>query len=99
MYLLCNCNLQISCVSSSTELRNRVKFPSYFQLLSAEETLAFAYYGVIKEYEWTRVALIVQNENLFTGVSYEAILMLVCSNVQWTPFKQPPSKKRHRAVD
>jgi hypothetical protein len=46
-----------------------VRFPSYFQLLSTEETLAFAFYGVIKEYEWRRVALLVQNENLFTVVS------------------------------
>ena len=60
--------LQISCVSSSTALRDRVRFPSYFQLLSTEETLAFAYYGVIKEFRWRRVALIVQNENLFTVV-------------------------------
>lgn len=67
MYLLLN--EQISCVSSSTSLRDRLRFPSYFQLLSTEETLAFAYYGVIKEFGWKRVALIVQNENLFTVVS------------------------------
>ena len=62
--------LQISCVSSSTELRNRVRFPQYFQLLSTEETLAFAYFGVIQEYGWSKVVLLVQDENLFTVVSH-----------------------------
>jgi len=61
--------LQISCVSSSTALRNRQKYPFYFQLLSAEDMLAFAYYGVIREYGWRQLVLIVQNENLFTVVS------------------------------
>lgn len=61
--------LQISCVSSSPELENRVQFPNYFQLLPIEEILAFAYYEVIKEFGWKRVALIVQNINLFSKVS------------------------------
>ena len=50
-------------------LRNRVRYPFYFQLLSTAEMQAFAYYGVITEYGWRRLALIVQNENLFTVVS------------------------------
>ena len=66
---VCLCGIQISCVSSSTALRNRLRYPFYFQLLSTEETLAFAYYGAIKEYGWRKLALIVQNENLFTVVS------------------------------
>ena len=56
-------------MSSSIELRDRVRFPSYFQLLSTEERIAFGFYGVIREYNWRRVALIVQDENLFTVVS------------------------------
>ena len=59
---------QISCVSSSTELADRVRFRYYFQLLSTEVSLAPAYFGVIRQYGWRRVGLIVQNENLFTVV-------------------------------
>ena len=59
---------QISCVSSSTELANRVRFRYYFQLLPTEASIAPAYFGVIRYYGWKRVGLIVQNENLFTVV-------------------------------
>ena len=59
---------QISCVSSSTGLANRVKFRYYFQLVPTEASIAPAYFGVIRQYEWRRVGLIVQNENLFTVV-------------------------------
>ena len=41
---------QISCVTASTELQDRVRFPRYFQLHPAEETMALAYFAVIKEY-------------------------------------------------
>ena len=59
---------QISCVSSSTELANRVKFRYYFQLLPTEASIAPAYFGVIQQYGWKKVELIVQNENVFTVV-------------------------------
>ena len=59
---------QISCVSSSTGLANRVKFRYYFQLVPTEASIAPAYFGVIRYYGWRRVGLIVQNENLFTVV-------------------------------
>ena len=60
--------MQISCVSSSTELANRVRFRYYFQMLASDADLAPAYFGVIRQYGWKRVELIVQNENLFTVV-------------------------------
>ena len=59
---------QISCVSSSTGLANRVKFRYYFQLVPTEASIAPAYFGVIRQYGWKRIGLIVQNENLFTVV-------------------------------
>ena len=59
---------QISCVSSSTGLANRVKFRYYFQLVPTEASIAPAYFGVIRQYGWRRVGLIVQKENLFTVV-------------------------------
>ena len=60
---------QISCVSGSPELSNRVRFRRYFQLLANAARMAHGFYGIIEEYKWRRVALIVQNENLFTTVS------------------------------
>ena len=60
--------VQISCVTSSTELVNRVRFRYYFQMLPTDAELAPAYFGVIRQYGWRRVGLIVQNENLFTVV-------------------------------
>ena len=50
---------QISCVSSSTGLANRVKFRYYFQLVPTEASIAPAYFGVIRYYGWKRVGLIV----------------------------------------
>ena len=60
--------VQISCVTSSTELVNRVRFRYYFQMLPTDAELAPAYFSVIRQYGWRRVGLIVQNENLFTVV-------------------------------
>jgi hypothetical protein len=63
-----NTFMQISCVSSSSALSDRLRYPRYFQLLTSEETMALGYYGVIREYGWRRVAFIVQDEGLFTVV-------------------------------
>ena len=60
---------QISCVSSSAELENQLKFPRYFQISASERNLVDGFYGIIREYNWTRVAIITQDENLFTTVS------------------------------
>ena len=60
---------QISCHSSSAALSDRTRYKRHFQLLNSHDTLAYAYFGVIKEYGWKHVELIVQDENLFTEVS------------------------------
>ena len=60
--------VQIPCVTSSTELVNRVRFRYYFQMRPTDAELAPAYFSVIRQYGWRRVGLIVQNENLFTVV-------------------------------
>ena len=62
--------MQISCLASSTALVDRVRFRYYFQLLPTAPSIAPAFFGVIQQYGWRRVGLIVQNENLFTVVSY-----------------------------
>ena len=61
-------SMQISCLASSTELVDRVRFRYYFQLLPTAASIAPAFFGVIRHYGWRRVGLIVQNENIFTVV-------------------------------
>ena len=88
---------QISCVTSSTELRNRMRFPYYFQLISTAENLAFAYFSVIQKYGWRKLTFLVQNENLFTVVSFNLVKSLspwtqcygclnMCPVILWTDF-------------
>ena len=61
-------SMQISCASASTELANRVRFRYYFQMLASDADVVPTYFGVIQQYGWRKVGLIVQNENLFTVV-------------------------------
>ena len=67
---------QFSCASFSPELSDREKFRYYFQMLATESDLAIGFFGVIKQFRWRKVAIIEQNENLFTVVSY--LLVMVC---------------------
>ena len=64
--------IQISCVSASTELSNRMKYRRYFQLLPPADITSFGYYGIIKAFKWKQVSLIVQNVGSFLSVSDEA---------------------------
>ena len=56
---------QISYVSSSPILTNRQLFKTYFQMLASEINLAYGYYGLIQQFRWKKVALIVEQQNLF----------------------------------
>ena len=56
---------QISYVSSSSFLANRQQFKTYFQMLASEKNLAYGYYGLIQQFRWENVALIVEQQNLF----------------------------------
>ena len=38
-------------------------------MLATEADLAIVFFGVIKQFSWKRVAIIEQNENVFTEVS------------------------------
>ena len=69
--------IQFSCASSSPELSDREKFRYYFQMLATEADLAIGFFGVIKQFRWRRVAIIEQNENLFTVVSYLLVMILL----------------------
>lgn len=64
--------MQLSCVSSSAALTNRVRFPSYFQLLAPDAYLADGFLAIIKNFGWQRVAIILQDENLWTVVNFSS---------------------------
>ena len=40
----------------------------YFQMLATEVLIAGGFYGIIRNFQWKRVGVISQNENLFTEV-------------------------------
>ena len=68
--------VQISYVSSSPFLANRNQFQTYFQLLASESNLAYGYYGLVRKFKWRKIAIIGQNENVFTKVAN-----ITCKNV------------------
>lgn len=71
--------IQISCASGSPALSNRIRFRKYFQLQSNAELIAIGFYELIEVHGWRRVALIVQDESLFT---------VVCYWILWRTFKE-----------
>ena len=63
--------VQVSCISSSPELSNRKVFKYYFQLVPPDDNLALGFFAIIRRYGWRHVAIIEQDENVFTLVSYD----------------------------
>ena len=59
---------QISYASSSPFLTNRLQFKTYFQMLASEINLAYGYYGLIQQFQWKKVAIIVEQQHIFTVV-------------------------------
>ena len=68
---------QLSCVSSSSVLAEHEQFQSHFQFLATEANIVPAFYAIIKEFGWKYVAIIQQNENLFTKVSSTHLVYIV----------------------
>ena len=56
--------------SESSDGDRSAKHPFYFQLVPPEDNLAIVFHGIIKEYTWKRVALIIQNQHKFKTVKY-----------------------------
>ena len=67
---------QVSCQSSSSELANRERFPTHFQVIASELNIAFGFYGTVRQFRWQRVSMIVLNENIFTLVSQLVALVI-----------------------
>ena len=61
--------LQISFASGSTALSDRNRFKRYFRNSLTFELLAPALHAILDHFEWKRIAVLTQDENLFTGVS------------------------------
>ena len=49
----------------------------YFQLLADEAGMARGFLGLMKRFQWKRVGIITQNENLFTTVRLVLHLCLI----------------------
>lgn len=62
-------HLQISCVTATPVLSDRERFPNYFQFLPSMVDFAPAYLGIIKEFNWRHVVILLQDENLYTLVN------------------------------
>ena len=60
--------MQISCVTATPVLSDRKRFPKYFQFLPSMVDFAPAYFGIIKEFNWRHVVILLQDENLYTLV-------------------------------
>jgi hypothetical protein len=70
----CIVYVQVSCASSSTELTDRTRFPYHFGVLATEANLAFGFYSIIRHYDWRRVAILLQEENLFIAVGHNLMI-------------------------
>ena len=69
---------QISCVTSTPALSDRERFPNYFQFLPSNTEFATLYFGIIKEFNWRHVGILVQDENLFTAVCNSSLITIEC---------------------
>ena len=65
--------VQVSGVSSSPELSNRERFKYYFQLSPPDDDLAVGFFAIVRRYRWRHVAIIEQEENIFTAVSNKEV--------------------------
>ena len=67
------CNIihhfQISPSSVSPRLSDTKVFPRFLRTVAGEDQIVFALMKLMKQFEWSRIAVITQAENLFTFVS------------------------------
>lgn len=61
---------QISYASSSAALSDRSKYKSFFRNTFNMQIIAPAMRSAVAFFNWTRIAILTQNEGLFTGVNY-----------------------------
>ena len=61
--------LKISPASTSPRLSNDRTFPNFIRTVSSDAEIAIGIVQAMKQYGWSRIALITQSENIFTFVS------------------------------
>ncbi len=60
--------IQIAYASSSVELDDQDRFPNFFRTYPSDAEFPTVFNAIIQQYGWKRVAILTQNEGLFTGV-------------------------------
>ena len=61
--------LKISPASTSPHLSNTRTFPNFIRTVSSDAEIVIGIVQAMKQYGWSRIALITQSENIFTFVS------------------------------
>ena len=61
--------LQISPASSSPRLSNTEVFPYFLRTVSSDAEIVPGIVQAMNQFDWSRIALITQSENIFTFVS------------------------------
>ena len=92
---------QISYASSSAVLSDRSKYKSFFRNTFNMQIIAPALCSAVSHFNWTRIALLTQDEGLFTGVGHCRTILLFrnlscftfngCSCIQWSLCKAATS--------
>ena len=60
---------QISPASTSPRLSNDYTFPHFVRTVSSDAEIVVGIVQAMKQFQWSRIALITQSENIFTFVS------------------------------
>ena len=62
-------NFQIAPSSTSPRLSNNQTFPRFLRAVSSEAETSIGIVNAMKQFGWSRIAVITQTDNLFTFVS------------------------------
>lgn len=61
--------IQVSYSAGSPRLSDRTRYPSFFRMNSDETNFNEAIVGLLKHFNWSRVAVVKQDEGIFNDVS------------------------------
>ncbi len=59
---------QVSYGSSSIELDDQDRFPNFFRVVPSDAEYPAVFNAILQQYGWKRVAILTQNEGIFTAV-------------------------------